>query len=53
MGRTCDMSCEDGDPYGTNGCDTKDGLYGAHCRFCYNDPDRAKKNDNDDGPALM
>ncbi|CAN0456913.1 unnamed protein product [Ascophyllum nodosum] len=40
-GRVCDVSCQNGVPFGLFGCSTNDGEYGAHCRACYIDTVKA------------
>ena len=52
-GRVCDPSCADGIPYGTNGCNARDGRHGPNCRVCYNDEARALANDDLDDRAIM
>ena len=52
-GRACDPSCADGIPYGTNGCNARDGRHGPNCRLCYIDEDRARSNDDPDDRAIM
>lgn len=52
-GRVCDATCDDGVPYGTLGCGAKSGIYGPHCRACYNDEDKARKQDSPDNRAIM
>ena len=53
IGRVCDTTCKDGDPYGKLGCSALDGLYGNYCRVCYNDMDLARENDTEDDRAIM
>lgn len=52
-GRVCDPNCEDGIPYGTNGCGAREGRFGVLCRVCYNDVGRALANDDPDNRAIM
>lgn len=52
-GRVCDSSCESGDPYGTKGCNARQGRFGLDCRVCYYDVVRAMKNDSGDDRAIM
>ncbi|CAM9138496.1 unnamed protein product [Ectocarpus sp. 12 AP-2014] len=52
-GRVCDANCSRRDVYGTLGCGTKDGAYGTECRACYNDGDKAHKQDTPENRAIM
>lgn len=52
-GRVCDETCEDGNPYGTHGCEAAQGAYGAYCRFCYNDVETALGADSPHDRAIM
>ncbi|CAN0319161.1 unnamed protein product [Ectocarpus sp. 6 AP-2014] len=52
-GRVCDSNCSRRDVYGTLGCGTKDGKYGAECRACYNDGGKAHKEDTPENRAIM
>lgn len=52
-GRVCDDTCEKGDPYGTLGCNAKEGKYGRYCRTCYVDLELARRSDNMDNRAIM
>ncbi|CAM9712766.1 unnamed protein product [Ectocarpus sp. 4 AP-2014] len=52
-GRVCDSNCSRGDAYGTLGCGAKDGKYGADCRACYNDVEKARKQDTPGNRAIM
>ncbi|CAM9611334.1 unnamed protein product [Ectocarpus sp. 12 AP-2014] len=52
-GRTCDPTCDEGEPYGVYGCNTKDGEYGSSCRYCFNDISRAIKFDSPDDRTIM
>eukprot|EP00903_Cladosiphon_okamuranus_P009984 g9470.t1 len=52
-GRVCDDSCETGDPYGTFGCGSRNGIYGPNCRFCFYDVARALKRDTPENRAIM
>ncbi len=53
MGRLCDPSCEDGNPFGTLGCNTEDGTYGPYCRACFYDTGMALEEDTHDDRAIM
>ena len=53
MGRACDTTCNDGDPWGKLGCSALDSLYGNYCRVCYNNIEMARENDTDDDRAIM
>ena len=53
MGRACDTTCSDGEPYGKLGCSALDSLYGNYCRVCYNSIEMARENDTDDDRAIM
>lgn len=52
-GRKCDDSCEDGEPYGTNGCGAKNERFGPCCRVCYYSVEKAINNDSTDNRAIM
>ncbi|CAM9900657.1 unnamed protein product, partial [Ectocarpus fasciculatus] len=52
-GRVCDPNCSSPNVYGTKGCAAKGGIYGEDCRVCYNDVDRALKQDSPDNRAIM
>ncbi|CAN0343563.1 unnamed protein product [Ectocarpus sp. 12 AP-2014] len=52
-GRVCDSNCSSPNVYGTKGCGAKQGIYGADCRVCYNNVDRALKQDSPDNRAIM
>lgn len=52
-GRICDETCEDGNPYGTLGCDVDNGKYGPNCRECYIDVDEALEADSPGDRAIM
>ncbi|CAN0480106.1 unnamed protein product, partial [Ectocarpus sp. 12 AP-2014] len=52
-GRVCDSNCSMPNVYGTKGCNAKQGIYGADCRVCYNNVDRALKQDSPDNRAIM
>ncbi|CAM9443683.1 unnamed protein product, partial [Ectocarpus sp. 8 AP-2014] len=52
-GRVCDSNCSGGDAYGTLGCGAKNGKYGADCRACYNDVEKARKQDTPENRAIM
>ncbi|CAB1119417.1 unnamed protein product [Ectocarpus sp. CCAP 1310/34] len=52
-GRVCDSNCSTPNVYGTKGCGAKQGIYGADCRVCYNNVDRALKQDSPDNRAIM
>ncbi|CAN0334430.1 unnamed protein product, partial [Ectocarpus sp. 12 AP-2014] len=52
-GRVCDSNCSRGDAYGTLGCGAKSGKYGAECRACYNDVEKARKQDTPGNRAIM
>ena len=53
MGRVCDASCEDGNPYGMLGCDARDGEFGPYCRACFYDTALALAEDSRDDRAIM
>ena len=53
MGRVCDASCEDGNPYGMLGCDARDGEFGPYCRACFYDTAMALAQDSRDDRAIM
>lgn len=52
-GRYCDDTCEDGNPYGTNGCNAEGGKHGPYCRTCYYSLEKALKLDMHDNRAIM
>ena len=52
-GRVCDLSCESGEPYGTLGCEARQGRFGANCRACYNDVTKARRQDTPENRAIM
>ncbi|CAM9900724.1 unnamed protein product [Ectocarpus fasciculatus] len=52
-GRVCDANCSSPNVYGTKGCSAKGGIYGDDCRVCYNDVDKALKQDSPDNRAIM
>ncbi|CAM9350086.1 unnamed protein product [Scytosiphon promiscuus] len=52
-GRVCDNTCEDGVPYGSLGCGAKSGIFGPHCRACYNDVAKATARDSPDNRAII
>eukprot|EP00903_Cladosiphon_okamuranus_P019226 g17680.t1 len=52
-GRVCDETCKTGDPYGTRGCNAKQGKYGRYCRRCFIDVELAKAADTPENPVIM
>ncbi|CAM9319802.1 unnamed protein product [Ectocarpus sp. 12 AP-2014] len=52
-GRVCDANCSTPDVYGTRGCNAKQGSYGEECRACFNDVDKARKQDTPENRAIM
>lgn len=52
-GRVCDHTCEDGNPYGTRGCNASGGVYGAHCRSCFYSAEAALAHDTHTERAIM
>ncbi|CAM9403327.1 unnamed protein product [Ectocarpus fasciculatus] len=52
-GRICDANCSTPDVYGTRGCNAKQGTYGEECRACFNDVDKARKQDTPENRAIM
>ncbi len=53
VGRECDSSCADGNPYGTLGCSTVGGAYGPLCRACFYDTAMALAQDTHNHRAIM
>lgn len=53
QGRVCDYTCEDGNPYGTRGCNASEGLHGAYCRTCFYSADEARVHDSHTERAIM
>ncbi|CAM9449896.1 unnamed protein product, partial [Ectocarpus sp. 8 AP-2014] len=52
-GRVCDANCSTPDVYGTRGCNAKQGTYGEECRACFNDVDKARKQDTPENRSIM
>ncbi|CAM9587062.1 unnamed protein product [Ectocarpus sp. 6 AP-2014] len=52
-GRVCDSNCSSPSVYGTLGCGAKSGKYGADCRACYNDSEKARNQDTPENRAIM
>ncbi|CAB1098702.1 unnamed protein product [Ectocarpus sp. CCAP 1310/34] len=52
-GRVCDANCSTPDVYGTRGCNAKQGTYGEERRACFNDVDKARKQDTPENRAIM
>ncbi|CAM9552037.1 unnamed protein product [Ectocarpus sp. 4 AP-2014] len=52
-GRVCDANCSTPDVHGTRGCNAKQGIYGEECRACFNDIDKARKQDTPENRSIM
>lgn len=52
-GRVCDALCHDGNPYGMWGCNASGGDYGAFCRTCFYDVEKALDEDTNDERTIM